>query len=103
MKERKDQNEKIKELTEKLQAGIQELHDSEKYRDYLRTMAKFHHYSFNNSLLIWAQTRCYSSCRVQSMANQVWAHRQSWGKGHYDLRTIQLQENAARGCNRRRR
>ena len=55
MKERKDQNEKIKELTEKLQAGIQELHDSEKYRDYLRTMAKFHHYSFNNSLLIWAQ------------------------------------------------
>ena len=53
--ERKDQNEKIKELTEKLQAGIQELHDSEKYRDYLRTMAKFHHYSFNNSLLIWAQ------------------------------------------------
>ena len=55
MKERKDQNEKIKELTEKLQAGIQELHDSEKYRDYLRTMAKFHHYSFNNSLLIWVQ------------------------------------------------
>ena len=55
MKERKDQNEKIKELTEKLQSGIQELHDSEKYRDYLRTMAKFHHYSFNNSLLIWAQ------------------------------------------------
>ena len=55
MKERKDRNEKIKELTEKLQAGIQELHDSEKYRDYLRTMAKFHHYSFNNSLLIWAQ------------------------------------------------
>ena len=55
MNERKDQNEKIKELTEKLQAGIQELHDSEKYRDYLRTMAKFHHYSFNNSLLIWAQ------------------------------------------------
>ena len=41
MKERKDQNEKIKELTEKLHAGIQELHDSEKYRDYLRTMAKF--------------------------------------------------------------
>ena len=53
--ERKDQNEKIKELTEKLQAGIQELYDSAKYRDYLCTMAKFHHYSFNNSLLIWAQ------------------------------------------------
>ena len=54
--ERKDKkNEKIQELTEKLQTGIQELYDSDKYRDYLRTMAKFHHYSFNNSLLIWAQ------------------------------------------------
>ena len=52
---KQDQNEKIKELTEKLQAGIQELYDSAKYRDYLCTMAKFHHYSFNNSLLIWAQ------------------------------------------------
>jgi hypothetical protein len=53
--ERKDPYEKVKELTEKLQAGIQELYDSEKYRDYLCAMAKFHHYSFNNSLLIWAQ------------------------------------------------
>ena len=34
--ERKDKkNEKIQELTEKLQTGIQELYDSEKYRDYL--------------------------------------------------------------------
>lgn len=53
--ERKDRNEKIAELTEKLQTGIQELYDSDKYRDYLRAMAKFHNYSFNNSLLIWAQ------------------------------------------------
>lgn len=52
---KKDQDEKIKELTEKLQTGIQELYDSEKYRDYLRTMAKFTNYSFNNSILIWAQ------------------------------------------------
>ena len=47
--ERKDKNEKIQELTEKLQTGIQELYDSDKYRDYLTTMAKFHHYSFNNT------------------------------------------------------
>lgn len=53
--ERNNKNDKIQELTEKLQTGIQELYDSDKYRDYLRTMAKFHHYSFNNSLLIWAQ------------------------------------------------
>ena len=52
---KKDQDEKIKELTEKLQTGIQELYDSDKYRDYLRTMAKFTNYSFNNTILIWAQ------------------------------------------------
>ena len=55
MSERKDQNEKIKELTEQLHEGIQKLHESDKYREYLQAMAKFHNYSFNNSLLIWAQ------------------------------------------------
>ena len=55
MKERKDQNEKIKELTEQLHDGIKNLFESERYRDYLQAMAKFHNYSFNNSLLIWAQ------------------------------------------------
>ena len=53
--ERKDQNEKIKELTEQLHEGITNLFESERYRDYLQAMAKFHNYSFNNSLLIWAQ------------------------------------------------
>ena len=55
MTERKDQNEKIKELTEQLHDGIKNLFKSDRYRDYLQAMAKFHNYSFNNSLLIWAQ------------------------------------------------
>lgn len=55
MSERKDQNERIKELTEKLHEGIKDLFESDRYREYLQTMAKFHNYSFNNSLLIWAQ------------------------------------------------
>ncbi len=55
MNERKDQKEKIKELTEQLQEGVKSLFDSDKYREYLQAMAKFHNYSFNNSLLIWAQ------------------------------------------------
>ena len=55
MSERKDQNEKIKELTEQLHEGIKKLYESDKYREYLQAMAKFHNYSFNNSLLIWAQ------------------------------------------------
>lgn len=56
MKEKRtEQNEKIRELTEKLHNGIQELYESDKYKDYLRTMAKFTNYSFNNTILIWAQ------------------------------------------------
>ena len=54
-KERQDQSERIKELTEKLHEGIKNLFESDRYRDYLQSMAKFHNYSFNNSLLIWAQ------------------------------------------------
>lgn len=55
MKERKEQTEKIKELTEQLHNGIKELFESDRYKDYLQAMSKFHNYSFNNSLLIWAQ------------------------------------------------
>lgn len=53
--ERKDKDEKIKELTEKLETGIKELYDSDRYKDYLQTMSKFTNYSFNNTILIWAQ------------------------------------------------
>ena len=53
--ERTDKNEKIKELTEKLHEGIKNLFESDRYKDYLQTMAKFHNYSFNNTILIWSQ------------------------------------------------
>ena len=47
--------EKIKEITDRLEQGITELFDSERYKDYLRVMAKFHNYSFRNTLLIAMQ------------------------------------------------
>lgn len=49
------QNEKVVELTAKLEAGVKGLFESEKYKSYLETMSKFHNYSFNNSLLIAMQ------------------------------------------------
>ncbi|MEF9939599.1 MAG: ArdC family protein [Clostridium sp.] len=55
MKEKTDQNIKIKELTDKLEQGIKEVFTSDKYKKYLSTMQKFHSYSFNNSLLIAQQ------------------------------------------------
>ena len=47
--------EKLKEVTDSLEQGITELFDSERYREYLRVMSKFHNYSFNNTLLIAMQ------------------------------------------------
>ena len=47
--------EKLKEVTDRLEQGITELFDSERYREYLRVMSKFHNYSFNNTLLIAIQ------------------------------------------------
>ena len=50
-----DAKAKMNEITEKLEQGIRDLFDSEKYKTYLRTMSKFHNYSFNNTLLIAMQ------------------------------------------------
>ncbi|MCP8410004.1 YodL domain-containing protein [Clostridioides difficile] len=47
--------EKLKEITDRLEQGITELFESERYREYLRVMSKFHNYSFNNTLLIAMQ------------------------------------------------
>lgn len=45
----------VKEITDKLEHGLTELFESERYADYLKTMSRFHNYSFNNSLLIALQ------------------------------------------------
>ena len=45
----------MKEITDRLEAGIQALFESEQYKAYLTAMSKFHNYSFNNTLLIAMQ------------------------------------------------
>ena len=47
--------EKLKEITDRLEQGIAELFDSERYREYLKVMSKFHNYSFRNTVLIAMQ------------------------------------------------
>ena len=47
--------ERMKAITDRLETGIQELFESERYKAYLTTMSKFHSYSFNNTLLIAMQ------------------------------------------------
>ena len=50
-----DRKQQMKEITERLEQGVKEIFTSEMYTTYLRTMAKFHNYSFNNTLLIAMQ------------------------------------------------
>ncbi len=47
--------ERLKEITDSIEKGIKELFDSEKYKQYLTTMSRFHHYSVNNQMLIYMQ------------------------------------------------
>lgn len=54
-KSQKEKDDGIKELTDKLETGIKEVFESNRYREYLSAMQKFHAYSYNNSLLIHLQ------------------------------------------------
>lgn len=49
------QKEKVQELTAKLESGTKDFLQSGKYQEYLKTMSKFHTYSFRNCLLIAMQ------------------------------------------------
>lgn len=48
-------SDRLKEITDRLEQGVAELFDSDRYKEYLRVMARFHRYSFNNTLLIAMQ------------------------------------------------
>lgn len=49
--------EKVNALSEELEKGVISVLDSQEYADYLKFMASFHNYSFNNSLLIYYQSK----------------------------------------------
>ena len=51
----KTRDEYMKEITDRLENGIQELMDSDRYQSYLTAMSKFHGYSFRNTMLIHMQ------------------------------------------------
>ncbi len=53
--EKKEKIDRVKELTDQLEKGVGELFESDKYKNWLNTMSKFHNYSLNNTLLIAMQ------------------------------------------------
>ena len=62
-------------IMQSLESGVEELFTSNRYQEYLKTMAKFHNYSFNNTMLIAMQrpdaTLVTSYKNWQSMGRQV--------------------------------
>ncbi|MGI6336714.1 MAG: YodL domain-containing protein [Eubacteriales bacterium] len=55
MPEKPTNKERLKDITDSIEKGIQELFQSDKYAQYLRTMSRFHKYSVNNTMLIYMQ------------------------------------------------
>lgn len=53
--EKKTNKERLKDITDSIEKGIQDLFQSDKYAEYLRTMSRFHKYSVNNTMLIYMQ------------------------------------------------
>lgn len=55
MTDKQSNKERIREITAGIEKGIMELFESDRYRNYLTTMSRFHRYSLNNVMLIHAQ------------------------------------------------
>lgn len=53
--EKKTNKQRLKEITDSIETGIKELFESDKYKEYLQTMSRFHRYSVNNQMLIYMQ------------------------------------------------
>ena len=51
----KNSADRMKEITDRLETGIMDLFESGRFQAYLDTMARFHNYSFNNTILIAMQ------------------------------------------------
>lgn len=54
--------ERLKKITDKLEAGISDLYESDRYAAYLQCLSKFHHYSYGNVMLILLQ--CPGASRI---------------------------------------
>lgn len=53
--DRKTTREQVTEILDQLEKGVEELFESDRFKEYLTCMSKFHNYSFNNTLLIAMQ------------------------------------------------
>lgn len=79
-------NEQMKEIEMKLQAGVEEYFQSDKYATLLKMMSKFHNYSFNNCLLIMLQ--CPYASYIAGFSTWKNSFHRSVKKGEKAIRII---------------
>lgn len=63
------QGKDIDSIMQSLESGVEELFTSNRYQEFLKTMAKFHNYSFNNTMADrYAATGCHTCYQLQKLA-----------------------------------
>ena len=83
MAEKQTNKERLKDITDSIETGIKELFESDKYRQYLATMSRFHRYSVNNTMLIYMQRPDATHVAgFNKWRGPVWKKRQKGRKGH---------------------
>ena len=74
-------DERLAELTDKLENGIKELYASGRYAEYLAAMSKFHQYSFGNALLILLQCPAASQVAGYGAWKKLGSHVKQYESG----------------------
>ena len=90
---------KMKEITDRLEQGILGIYESDRYADYLRTMSKFHNYSFNNTILIAMQGGSLVK-GFRQWEKEFERHVKPGGKGYQDTCARALYRQEANERNR---
>ena len=106
MTKEEKRKEQIKELTDKLEKGVQDVYTSEKYIEYLRFCARFHDYSWRNNILIIAQ--CPTASHVAGYQTWQKQFKRHVKKGEKAIRilapsTITITETDADGNEQKRK
>ncbi len=90
MAEKQTNKERLKDITDSIERGIQDLFQSDKYAEYLRTMSRFHKYSVNNTMLIYMQKPDATLVAGFSKWRPVWPQCDEGRKGNQDYRSHAL-------------
>ena len=79
-------HDRVKELTQQLETGIQDLYASARYGEYLAMLSKFHKYSYGNVMLIMMQ--CPHASMVAGFQTWKKAFQRSVKKGERGIRVL---------------